>query len=197
MAHFIPLPKLPSSKETADLMVNNVFRQHGIPSDIVCDRGSKFTYQVWKAFCSALGINVSLSSGYHPQTNGQTKRVNQEMEMALCCVTSANPSSWSVQLPWVEYAHNTLVNALLGMSPFECVFGYLPPLFPPQEVEVAVPSVQDNLRRCHRTWKKAQAALVCASTRSQACVNRQRTPDPVYTLGQKVCSVTCAPGTSS
>ena len=67
-------------------------------------------------FCSALGINVSLSSGYHPQTD----RANQELETALRFVRSANPSSSSAQLPWVEYAHNTLLNASSGMSPFEC-----------------------------------------------------------------------------
>lgn len=65
-AHFVPLPKLPSSRETADLLVRHVFRLHGIPSDIVSDRGPQFTSQVWSAFCSALNINISLSSGYHP-----------------------------------------------------------------------------------------------------------------------------------
>ncbi|XP_036839794.1 sodium- and chloride-dependent GABA transporter 2 isoform X2 [Oncorhynchus mykiss] len=111
MAHFIPLSKLPSSREIADLLVPRVFCLHGIPTDIVSDRGPQFTSQVCRFFCSALGINVSLSSGYHPQTNGQTERANQEMETALRCVTSANPSPWSAQLPWVEYTHNTLTNA--------------------------------------------------------------------------------------
>uniref|UniRef100_A0A8C8DGA7 Gypsy retrotransposon integrase-like protein 1 n=1 Tax=Oryzias sinensis TaxID=183150 RepID=A0A8C8DGA7_9TELE len=69
MAHFIPLPQLPTASETANLMVNHVFRHNGIPVDIVSDRGPQFTSQVWKAFCSALGATVSLTSGYHPQSN--------------------------------------------------------------------------------------------------------------------------------
>lgn len=72
-AHFIPLPKLPSARETADLMVKHVFRLHGISPDIVSDRGPQFVSEVWKAFCAALGATVSLTSGYHPQSNGQTK----------------------------------------------------------------------------------------------------------------------------
>lgn len=90
--------------------MHHVFRLHGLPSDIVSDRGPQFTSQVWKAFCSAVGATAGLSSGYHPQ-NGQTEQVNQELEAALCCVTSANPSSRSSQLPWVEYTHNMLPNA--------------------------------------------------------------------------------------
>jgi transposase InsO family protein len=108
-AHFIPLSNLLSSRETADLLVSHILRLHGIPSDIVSDRGPQFTSQVWRAFCTALGIKVSLSSGYHPQTNGQTEQANQELETAIRCVTSTNTSSWSAQLPWVEYAHNTLI----------------------------------------------------------------------------------------
>lgn len=185
-AHFIPLPKLPSARETADLLVLHLVRLHGIPTDIVSDRGPQFTSQVWKSFCKALGINVSLSSGYHPQTNGQTERANQQMEAALRCTSSSNPASWSSQLPWVEYAHNTLVNASLGMSPFECCYGYQPPLFAEQEQELAVPSVQDHLHRCRQVWTRARSALVRASGQSQTQANRRRTPAPTYRPGQKV-----------
>ena len=124
-----------------------------IPTDIVSDRGPHFTSQVWRSFSSALGINVNFSSGYHPQTNGKTDWANQEMETALHCMTSANHSSWRALLPWVEYAHNTLKKTSSGTSPFKCALGYQPPLFPDQEVEA--PSVQDHLRHCHRTWRKA------------------------------------------
>ena len=54
-AHFVALPKLPSARETADLLVQHVFRLHGLPSDVVSDRGPQFISQVWKAFCTSLG----------------------------------------------------------------------------------------------------------------------------------------------
>lgn len=75
----IPLPKLPSAFETAEALCNQVFRIYGLPNDIVSDRGSQFTSRVWTALCKNLNINVSLTSGYHPQSNGQTKRLNQEV----------------------------------------------------------------------------------------------------------------------
>ena len=183
-AHFLALPKLPSARETADLLVLHVFRLHSIPSDIVSDRGPQFISQVWRAFCAALGATVSLSSGYHPQTNGQSERANQEMEAALHCVTSANVSSWSSQLPWDEYAHNSLTNASTGMSPFMCALGYQPPLFPSLEAEIAVPSVQAHMRRCRHTWRRACSALLRATNRSQHQANRCHTP--ACTPGQRV-----------
>ena len=184
--HLVALPKLPSARETADLLVENVFRLHGLCFDIVSDRGPQFTSQVWKAFCTALGATASLSSGYHPQTNGQTERANQEVEAALRCMASANPSTWSSQLSWVEYAHNSLSSASTGMSPFLCSLGYQPPVFPSQEVEVAVPSVQALMRRCRKTWKRARTALLNAGEKIQHQANRRRTAAPQYVPGQKV-----------
>ncbi len=79
----IPLPKLPTALETAEVLCNYVFRFYGLPEDIVSDRGPQFTSRVWAAFCRHLDINVSLTSGYHPQANGQVERLNQELTRFL------------------------------------------------------------------------------------------------------------------
>ncbi len=184
--HFVPLPKLPTALETAELLVQHVFCLHGIPLDIVSDRGPQFISQVWKSFCQALGASVSLSSGFHPQTNGQTERTNQDLEAALRCVVARNPSSWSSHLAWVEYAHNSLTCAATGMSPFESSLGYQPPLFPAQEEEVSMPSVQAHLRRCCRIWRDTRAALLCTADRNRRLADRHRIPAPIYQPGQRV-----------
>ncbi|KAI3375830.1 hypothetical protein L3Q82_004103 [Scortum barcoo] len=126
MAHFIPLPKLPSAKETAQVMINHVFRIHGLPTDIVSDRGPQFVSVFWKEFCRLLGATVSLSSGYHPESNGQTERIYQELETGLRCLVAQNQTTWSQHLTWIEYAHNTLPTAATGLSPFHVVHGYQP-----------------------------------------------------------------------
>ncbi|KAJ0059379.1 hypothetical protein NL108_016159 [Boleophthalmus pectinirostris] len=132
MAHFIPLAKLPSAKETAELMLQHVFRLHGLPTDIVTDRGPQFTSIFWREFCLLLGATVSLSSGYHPQSNGQTERINQQMETVLRCMASRNPSSWSQQLLWVEYSHNTLKSSATGFPHFNVLMGTSHPCFNPR-----------------------------------------------------------------
>uniref|UniRef100_A0A3B3HTI1 Uncharacterized protein n=1 Tax=Oryzias latipes TaxID=8090 RepID=A0A3B3HTI1_ORYLA len=185
-AHFIPLPKLPTATEMADVLIREVFRHHGIPSDIVSDRGPQFISQVWRAFCSALGATVSLTSGHHPQSNGQAERANQELEAALRCVAAQNPSNWSSFLAWIEYAHNSHPSAATGMSPFEASLGYSPPLFPSQELDLAVPSVQHHLRRAQRIWTQARAALLRTRERNCRIANRHRVESPAYQPGQRV-----------
>uniref|UniRef100_A0A3B3CRR4 Gypsy retrotransposon integrase-like protein 1 n=1 Tax=Oryzias melastigma TaxID=30732 RepID=A0A3B3CRR4_ORYME len=186
MAHFIPLPQLPTATETANLMINHVFSHHGIPVDIVSDRGPQFTSQVWKAFCSALGATVSLSSGYHPQSNGQAERANQELEAALRCLAAQNHQDWSQFLVWIEYAHNTHPASATGISPFEAALGYSPPLFPSQELDLAVPSVQHHLQRCQRVWTQTKAALLRTKEGNCQIANRHRVVGPDYQPGQRV-----------
>lgn len=185
-AHFVPLPKLPSAKETAQLLVEHVFKLHGLPSDVVSDRGPQFTALFWKEFCRSIGASVSLSSGFHPQTNGQAERANQSIGRILRALAFRNPASWAEQLPWAEYAHNSLPSSATGLSPFQASLGYQPPLFPSQEVDSRVPSVQEFVRRCKRTWLGVRSAL-CRSRR-QTCraANRRRIKSPKYRCGQRV-----------
>lgn len=127
-----------------------------------------------------------MSSGYHPQTNGQTERANQQLESMLRCVTATNPSSWSSFLPWVEYAYNSQPSAATGLSPFEAPLGYLPPLFPSQEEEIAVPSGQGHLRHCWRIWSQTQRVLLRTTHGNERSANCRWRPTPTYTEGQLV-----------
>ncbi len=126
-ARFIPLPKLPSAKETAELITNHVFRVFGIHLDIVSDQGPQFSSRFWWAFCKLVGATFSLSSGFHSASNGQTEWINQDLETTLRYMADNNPTSWATYIIWAEYAHNTLQSSATGLSPFECQFGYTPP----------------------------------------------------------------------
>lgn len=79
----MPLPRLPSALETAEHLCNWVFRFYGLPEDIVSDRGPHFTSRVWSAFFQKLNVNITLTSDYHPQSNGQAERLNQELTRLL------------------------------------------------------------------------------------------------------------------
>ncbi|KAL0161286.1 hypothetical protein M9458_045011, partial [Cirrhinus mrigala] len=184
--HFIALPKLPSARETAVAVIDHVFRIHGLLTDVVSDRGPQFVSKFWREFCHLLGATVSLSSGFHPQSNGQTERANQDLERMLRRLVSQNPSSWSQQLSWVEYAHNSLPVSATGLSPFECSLGYQPPIFPSLESEVAVPSAHAFVQRCRRTWNRARQTLLQVGARTKAKADRHRSKPPVYVVGQKV-----------
>ncbi|KAK3545116.1 hypothetical protein QTP70_000832 [Hemibagrus guttatus] len=87
---------------------------------------------------------------------------------------------------WAEYAHNTLRSSATGMSPFECQFGYTPSLFPEQEVETAVPSAQQFVKRCRQTWKRTRLKLLKVSQQYQHQANRRRRSAPTLRPGQRV-----------
>ena len=160
MAKFIALPKLPSAKETAEVMMNVVFRVHRFPKDTVSDRGPQFVSRFWREFCRLIGAKDSLTSGYHPEANGQTERLNQQLETGLQCVVYQNPLTWSKYLVWVRYAHNSLPTSATGLSPFHCALGYQPPLFPDNEMEVLVPSAHAMVRCCQCIWAAARQVLI-------------------------------------
>ncbi|XP_072884995.1 Ig heavy chain Mem5-like [Hemitrygon akajei] len=94
------------------------------------------------------------------------------------CVTSNNPSNWSDHLPWVEYAHNSLVSSAIGRSPFECSLGYQPLLFPALEEEIAVPSDQNHIDQCLKVWEETRTALLRSAKRNKKTADRHRTPVP-------------------
>ncbi|KAL0155123.1 hypothetical protein M9458_049386, partial [Cirrhinus mrigala] len=116
---FVPLKGLPTAMETAEHLFNQVFRHFGIPEEIVSDRGPQFTSHVWKAFFKLLGVTVNLSSGYHPQTNGQTERKIQELGRYLRAYCHEDQHSRSRFLPWAEYAQNSLRQDSTGITPFQ------------------------------------------------------------------------------
>ncbi|XP_035386612.1 uncharacterized protein LOC113583249 [Electrophorus electricus] len=106
------------------VLLTQVVRLHGLPSDIVSEHGPQLISHFCRAFCRLLGAEASLSSGFHPQSNDQTERVNQDLERTLRCLASSCPSSWSEHLLWADFAHNTLWHSSLVMSPFACQYGY-------------------------------------------------------------------------
>jgi len=186
MTHFIALPKLPSAKETAEVMMTQVFWIHGFPKDIVSDGRPQFVSRFWREFCRLIGATASLTSGYLPEANGQTERLNQKLETGLRCLVSQNPASWSSHLVWVEYAHNSLPTSATGLSPFQWVYGYQPPLFPASETVATVPSAHAMVCHCHRIWATARQVLVRQGDRVKGAANRKRRPAPEYQPGQKV-----------
>ncbi|KAL0164904.1 hypothetical protein M9458_040657, partial [Cirrhinus mrigala] len=140
--HLVALTGLPSAKTTAELILEHVVRLHGFPKDIVSDRGPQFTAKFWQAFCRLIGTTSSLSSGFHPQTNGQTERANQQLERFLRCFAGEHQRSWARYLVWAELSNNIHTSSATNLSPFEVCYGYQPPVFEHQEPEVEVPSAQ-------------------------------------------------------
>uniref|UniRef100_A0AAY4A0C0 Gypsy retrotransposon integrase-like protein 1 n=1 Tax=Denticeps clupeoides TaxID=299321 RepID=A0AAY4A0C0_9TELE len=184
--HLVALSGLPSAKTTAELLLEHVVRLHGFPTDVVSDRGPQFVAGFWKAFCRLIGATRSLSSGYHPQSNGQAERANQQLGRFLRCFVSSQPRLWPRFLLWAELSHNLHSSSATGLSPFEVCFGYSPPLFAHQEAEVDVPAAQDLVRRCRSAWIKARTAITRANSDYIRQHRRRHRPGRSFQPGDQV-----------
>ncbi|MCO5550638.1 hypothetical protein L7F22_004127 [Adiantum nelumboides] len=126
MAHFIPCKKAASAPDIASLFVQHIFRIHGLPRSIISDRDPKFTEHFWTSLFKSLGTNLLFSSAYHPQTDGQTERVNQILEEMLRHYIQNRLASWEEYLPLVEFAYNNAPHSVTGMTPFQAAYGHTP-----------------------------------------------------------------------
>ncbi|KAL0147695.1 hypothetical protein M9458_057004 [Cirrhinus mrigala] len=183
---FIPLPKLPTAMETAEALCNSVFRFYGLPEDIVSDRGPQFTSRLWSSFFHLLGVNISLTSGYHPEANGQVERLNQELTRFLRSYCQDHQEDWSRFLLWAEYAQNSLRKPSTNLTPFQCILGYQPPLFPWSGEPSDLPAVNSWFQQSEETWNRAHVHLQRAVRRTQTQADRRRRPNPPYEPGQWV-----------
>ncbi|KAK3506497.1 hypothetical protein QTP70_003044 [Hemibagrus guttatus] len=135
---------------------------------------------------TTLGIGVSLSSGYHPQSNGQAEWLNQEIGRFLRSYCSREQQRWSEFLPWAEYAQNSLTHSSTGLTPFQCVLGYQPPLFPWSGEPSDVPAMEEWSCLRQEVWERAHVRLQRAVRRQRIQANRRRHPHPPYRVGQRV-----------
>ncbi|KAK3540136.1 hypothetical protein QTP70_026881 [Hemibagrus guttatus] len=179
----IPLPGQPTAMDTAECLFNHLSRYYGLHEDIVSDWGSQFTSRVWRAFLKHLGVTVSLSSGYHPQTNGQTERKIQEVGRFLRTFCHDHQESWSLFLGWVEYAQNSLRQPTTSLTPFQCVLGYQPPLFPWDGEPSDVPAIDYWFRESKRVWDSAHLQLQRALRRHRTTADLRRSQAPEYQPG--------------
>lgn len=118
MAHFIPCTTTITLTETAKLFVDRIFRYHGLPTSIVSDWGTQFDSEFWREYWRSLGCTPLLSIAYHPETDGQTERINSILNQYLHVYTSYMQENWPELLVTAEFAHNNAVHSATGVTPF-------------------------------------------------------------------------------
>uniref|UniRef100_A0A8K9XKM7 Integrase catalytic domain-containing protein n=1 Tax=Oncorhynchus mykiss TaxID=8022 RepID=A0A8K9XKM7_ONCMY len=182
----LPLPGLPTALQTGEALFTHVFRHYGVPEDIMSDRGSQFTSRIWKAFMERLGVSVSLTSGFHPESNGQVERVNQAVGRFLRSYCQDRPGKWAKFMPWAEMAQNLLRHSSTNLSPFQCVLGYQPVLAAWHESQTLAPAVDNWLRHAEETWEATHVHLQRAVLSQKVGTDRHRCEAPVFGPGDRV-----------
>jgi len=118
MAHFIPTTEKTTAEGLARLFRDNVWKLHGLPESIISDRGPQFAAGVIRELNAMLGIDSKLSTAFHPQTDGQTERMNQELEQYLRMFIDHRQEQWPEWLGTAEFAYNNKVQTSTKVLPF-------------------------------------------------------------------------------
>ena len=185
-AHFIPTTSSVDSPGIAELFLSSVWKLHGTPQEVISDRGPQFAAKFLRQVFKRLGIRSALSTAYHPQTDGQTERVNQELEQYLRAFINFRQSDWASLLPMAEFAHNTRAHAATKTSPFKLVYGYEPQFTVRPAPDWSVPAADGRLTALEEARKEAQALLEVSADRMKEAYDRYVQEAPTFERGDLV-----------
>ena len=189
MVHLAPTFNTVTAEGLANIFMRTVFRHHGMPRVLVSDRDSKFTSDFWQAFFKRLGTKLSLSTAYHPQTDGQTERANRTVEDMLRAYISPHHDDWDDHLTAVEFAYNNSVQASTGYTPFWLNYGRHPRTPFDIPVQPATKPADKDAAAFHKRlaadMETAKANMAAAQARQADYANRGRR-DYEFKVGDKV-----------
>jgi hypothetical protein len=178
-----PCNKTLTSEDTARLLLENLYKRFGLPDKMISDRGPQFASKAFVELLKLLGIKSALSTAYHPQTDGTTERVNQEIEAYLSIYCASHPEDWPQALHTMEFTHNNRRHADRQHTPFELMFGESPVAIPLSFENTKYPSIEEKLTTLSRNREEALAAHELA--RSRMADRRKSTFTP-FTKGSRV-----------
>lgn len=125
-SYFLPFNEQTDSEQLAYIFMRNIVSIHGMPDEIISDRGSTLDSKFWKGLMAQLGLHPRMSTAYRPQVDGQTERVNQIVETYLRCYTNYEQNNWAKLLPMAQFAYNTSLQESIKTTPAYALFGYTP-----------------------------------------------------------------------
>jgi len=126
MVHFIPTTEKTSAEGLARLFRDNMWKLHGLPESIISDRGPQFVVGLMRELNKMLGIKSKLSTAFYPQTDGQTERVNQELEQYLRMFIDHRQEQWPEWLGTAEFIYNNKAHSSTRTLPFKANYGQDP-----------------------------------------------------------------------
>ena len=154
----VPCSKTITAEETAQLLLENLYKRFGLPDKIILDRGPQFASKAFIELLKLLGIKSSLSTAYHPQTDRTTERVNQEIEAYLAIYCASHPKEWLTTLHTLEFTHNNCRHADRPKTPFELMFGDSPQAVPHSFKNTRFPAIEAKMKQLQRNREEALAA---------------------------------------
>ncbi|KAE9302457.1 Transposon Tf2-6 polyprotein [Phytophthora fragariae] len=188
--HFVPTTKNVNAEGVARLFIDNIWKLHGMPANIVSDRDRKFVSAFWQHVFKSIGTMLSMTAAHRAQGDGQTERMNRTLEEYLRCFVGPLQDDWDVHLANAEFAANLTVNSSTKLAPFEADLGYIP-LNPLQLASEQLESVPKSRRGAEFHERQAAILLRCREALARAQermrdVYDQNRVEQVFEVGDKV-----------
>ena len=184
-AHFATTTTNADAQDIAELLRTRVYMNHGAPIEIVSDRDPRFTAKFSQALFKLTGCRSALSTAFHPQTDGQTERVNRILEDYLRHYVGPRQTDWDTHLPEAEFAYNNSWQASINTTPFRLTYGQ-DPIIPFQKiVDTNIPSADAFARQMKEDLDRARRFLVAAQDRQRFYADARRR-DLTLDIGQSV-----------
>lgn len=184
--HIAPTTSSLTSDGFVKLLLDNVWKLHGTSDKIIADRGPQMSSRSFRDLCKKLGVELALSTAYHPQTDGLSERTNQEVEQALRTVISFHQDDWVDWLPVIEFALNNRYHTALKTTPFYANYGYHPHIGSLPRIQSPIESVEEFVDHLHTVQKDTEKSLLQASEDMKRFYDKHRNAPPDFAIGQKV-----------
>jgi len=185
--HFIPTHTTVTAEGVARLFLHYVWKLHGLPKCVVSDCEPQFVALFTKELYRLLGIRLSSSTAWYPQTDGQTERVNQELDQFLCLFINERQDNWYDLLPIAEFQHNNHVHSATQQPPFLLDTGRIPRMgFGPRQDPSSLEMVNEFTKRMESATEEAKSAIRKAQEDMTRYYNRRRSPAPIFKPGDRV-----------
>ncbi|KAE8184057.1 hypothetical protein CF336_g7941 [Tilletia laevis] len=166
-AFFWPSKTTDTASDTAQRFLERVYPYTGLPQRIISDRDVRFTSEFWQTLVKKLDIQHSMSTAYHPQTDGQVERLNQQLATLLRHTVALDQHDWAERLPSAMMAYNQTIHETTKQRPYLLVFGRLPRIFPLQFLTPAQPKKESGVDRLLSLHQEVQDQIVKAQERQK------------------------------
>jgi len=186
MAHFIVTTKKTLAEGLAKLFRDQVWKLHGLPESIVSDRGVQFAAGMMKELNNLLGIQTKLSTAYHPQTDGQTERMNQELEQYLRVFIDHRQEQWPDWLGMAEFVYNNKIHIATKVSPFKVNYGQNPRMGFEGRRKGKYKAAGKFIEKMKKIQEEAKAVLKKAQEEIKKFTDRKRGKGKEYRVGDLV-----------
>lgn len=186
MIRLAPASNELTSEGLARIYCDHVWKDFGLPDRVISDRGTQFASNFMQDLSRLLGISTNMSTAHHPQTDGQTERINQEIEQYLRLFVNHKQDDWSEWLPLVEFCYNDHVHSSTGHSPFYLNYGWHPRKGSTPRPSAVTESAENFASRMARLREDAISALYKGASAMKRFYDRRHSTSPDYKTGDLV-----------